>query len=104
MLTKGRLHSIQIHPGAANLDLPVLAAHPLQHSVGPLAYQISSPEQAKSGRGIALMIATRATERHVRAAHDQFPHFAWRRVASIFVDQRQAVARERIADGNSRVI
>src|SRR5881628_3729937 len=52
VLVKGGFHSVEIDAGAPNLDLPVLAADPLQQPVGPLAHEISRPEKSARGRAI----------------------------------------------------
>ena len=110
MAAKGGFHAVEIDAGAPNLDLPVLAADPLQQPVGPLAHEISRPEQSTGGRAVAFNAAGGATsidpmsQRHVWASDDELSDLTRRRVASMLVDQRQAVAWERIADGNSRVV
>src|SRR6202011_2253036 len=58
MLAKGGFHSVQLDADAADLDLPVLAAEPLQQTVGPLAYEI--PRSEKSIRGCAVAIVFNA--------------------------------------------
>src|ERR1700688_4492755 len=96
--------------GAPNFDLPVLAADPLQQPVRPLAHEISRPKKSTRGRAVAFNAAGGAapidpkSQRHVGTCDDQLSDLARRRVASMLVDQRQAVAWKRIADGNSRVV
>src|SRR5206468_5680075 len=108
VLAEGGFHPVEIDAGASNLDLPVLAADPLQQPVGPLAHEISRPEKSARGRAIAFNAVGGATsidpksQRHVGASDDQFSDLARRGVAPILVDQCQAVAWERIADGNTR--
>src|SRR5580704_15719777 len=98
MLAKGGFHSFEIHASAPNLDLPVLAAHALQQSVRPLAHQVARPKYSRRPSVAACnAIGGPKSQRHVRAPDDQLTDLAWTRVASIFVDQRQAVAWKRIA-------
>src|SRR5262249_47976975 len=57
MLAKGCFHSFEIDAGAPNFDLPILAAHPFQQSVGSLAHQISRPEESRRGGAVAFNAA-----------------------------------------------
>src|SRR6185436_4160676 len=62
------------------------------------------------GRAVAFNAALGAasidpeSQCHVRAFDDELADLARWRVASMLVDQRQAVAWQRTADGNSRVV
>src|ERR1700680_4072177 len=50
VLAKDGFHALEFDAGTPNLDLPVLAADPLQQPIGPLAYEISRPEKSTRGR------------------------------------------------------
>src|SRR5262245_4922728 len=89
---KCRFHSVEIDPDAANLDLPILAADSFQQPVRPFAYKVSGPEN------------TAKSQRHVRARDNQLSDFARQCAASVLVDHGEPVSRERIADGNARVV
>jgi hypothetical protein len=57
MLAKGGFHSFAIDAGTPNLELPVLAAHSLQQSVGPLADEISRSEESRRRGSVAFNAA-----------------------------------------------
>src|SRR5207245_1341096 len=87
----------------------VLAADALQQPVTPPAHEVSGTKNPASGRatGFALLRKTAlnpTSQRHVLASDDQLTDFAGRRGATLFVDHRETVAGQRIANGNSRVL
>ena len=47
-------HAVEIDADAAYLDLPVLAADPLQQPVGPLAHEVSRSKESGSMRAARL--------------------------------------------------
>src|SRR5262245_51309449 len=101
--------AVEIDARSAYLDLPVLSADSLEEPVAPLAHEVASTEDSPSAL-VCFNALVRKTsvnptaQRNVSAGDDELAHFAARGGATLFIDQRETVARQRIPDRNAGIL
>src|SRR6185295_10473827 len=109
VLAKKGFDAFEMNADAADLDLPVLASDAFQQAVRSLAHEVSRSKEPTATHVTgcsALALATSidpASQRHVGACDHELADCARLRNAAILVDDREPVARERIADGNAGI-
>jgi len=103
--------AVELHPRTADLDLPVLAPDAIEQAVGPPSHQIAGSEDPHPAIAGAALPGIRhaassppSPERDVGAANQQFTRLAGSCRSAVLIDHRQGVARQRIADRNSRIV
>src|SRR5262249_44329594 len=101
--------AVEIDAKPAYLDLPVLAADSFQQSIGPLAHEVPGAKDPRSApigfNGLVRKTPLRPTsQRNVRACDKKLADFAGGRGMTLFIDYRETVAGQRIADRNAGVV
>jgi hypothetical protein len=107
MAANGRFHAIQLNAGAADLHLPVFAPKPVIEPIGAPPNQVPGSEYSQVRIACVALVSSRLTpslrpnpEGNIRALNEQLAHLTFRCQLSIFVDNRQFIAQQRITDGN----